>query len=159
MCIRSRVGLGEQAFSKMPNKKLLGIGAGNVKVKIQHLAGDNLSFLSHLDFDQFHYYMRKAKAFVFAGKEDFGITLVEAQACGTPLIAYHKGGAAEIVKHGETGLLFRKQTTEAIIDSVEEFENEYESQFSAWQIRENAERFSTEEFNQRFSSFMKKCVS
>ncbi len=154
-----KVGLVVQAFSKMPNKKLLVIGDGNEKEKIQQLAGDNISFLSHLDFDQFHYYMRKAKAFVFAGKEDFGITLVEAQACGTPLIAYHKGGAAEIVKHGETGLLFKKQSTEAIIDSVEEFESQYEPQFSAWQIRENAERFSTEEFNKRFSSFIKKCVS
>ena len=154
-----KVDLVVEAFKKMPNKKLIVIGDGNEKERIQATAGDNISFLSHLNFDKFHYYMRKAKAFVFAGKEDFGITLVEAQACGTPLIAFHKGGAAEIVQHTKTGLLFKQQSAEAIIHTVEEFEESYTGAFSAQQIRENANRFSAEMFNKRFSDFVKQCVA
>ena len=154
-----KVDLVVDAFTKMPDKKLIVIGDGNEKDKIQSSAGENITFLSHLEFEKFHYYMRKAKAFVFAGKEDFGITLVEAQACGTPLIAFHKGGAAEIVKHGKTGVLFKKQNIEAITNAVEVFEKDFNGSFSAKEIRENANRFSTDSFNEHFSNYVKQCVA
>jgi glycosyltransferase involved in cell wall biosynthesis len=149
-----KVDLVVEAFTKMPDKKLIVIGDGNEKARIEKIAGPNISIFSHLEFEKFHYYMRKAKAFVFAGKEDFGITLVEAQACGTPIIAYRKGGAAEIVKNRKTGLLFGNQNADEIVSAVTEFENKYENSFSALEIRKNAERFSLERFNSEMMNFV-----
>ena len=128
------------------------------KIVIEKMAGPNIKVLSHLPFHSFKQYMSKAKAFVFAGEEDFGITLVEAQACGTPLIAFNKGGAAEIVVEGKTGVLFDEQSPEAIQTAVNEFEFVHEQNFSAAQIRENAERFSQERFDSEMSSFINTCV-
>jgi glycosyltransferase involved in cell wall biosynthesis len=153
-----KVDLVVAAFTKMPDKKLIVIGDGNEKARIEKMAGPNITILSHLEFEKFHHYMRKAKAFVFAGKEDFGITLVEAQACGTPIIAYKKGGAGEIVKNRETGLLFNKQSVDEIIGAVQEFEANYEKSFIAEDIRKNAERFSLERFNTEMMSFVNTCI-
>ena len=93
--------------------------------------------------------MQKAKAFVFAAEEDFGITPVEAQACGTPVIAYGKGGALETIRGQEcedsTGLFFYRQTTEAIIEVVRSFET-LSTDILPQICRNNAERFSTERF-------------
>ncbi len=148
-----------EAFNEMPDKKLIVIGDGPEKEKIEEMAGPNVTMLSHLEFDKFHEYMRKAKGFVFAGKEDFGITLVEAQACGTPLIAYHKGGAAEIVKDKKTGLFFRQQNKEAIQNAIADFEENYEGELSAKEIRENAERFSYERFRKEILRFVAQCLN
>ncbi|WP_417592606.1 glycosyltransferase [Owenweeksia hongkongensis] len=148
-----------EAFNKMPDKKLVVIGDGKRKELIEKIAGPNIKILSHLKFDEFHWYMRKAKAFVFAGKEDFGITLVEAQACGTPVIAFGEGGAAEIVKDGETGLLFKEQTPESLIDAVSEFEITHNGEFSSTAIRKNSERFSLDRFNKEVLAFINSCVS
>ncbi len=153
-----KVDLVLEAFNAMPDKKLIVIGDGPEKAKIEKLAGPNITILSHLEFDKFHEYMRKAKAFVFAGKEDFGITLVEAQACGTPLIAFNKGGAAEIVKDGETGVFFKKQSKEAIVDAVVNFETLYEGHFSAQNIRENARRFDYARFEKEILEFVEECL-
>lgn len=147
-----------EAFNKMPDKKLVVIGDGKRKELIEKIAGPNITILSHLKFEEFHWYMRKAKAFVFAGKEDFGITLVEAQACGTPVIAFGEGGAAEIVKDRETGLLFKEQTPESLINSCNEFEYAYNGTFPADRVRENSERFSLDRFNKEVLSFINSCV-
>ncbi len=153
-----KVDLVVEAFNAMPDKKLIVIGDGPEKEKIEKMAGPNVTMLSHLEFEQFHRYMRKAKAFVFAGKEDFGITLVEAQACGTPLLAFHKGGAAEIMQHQKTGLFFRQQTTEAIQKSIADFEKNYQGKFSTQAIRANAERFNYERFKREMLNFVAKCL-
>jgi len=92
--------------------------------------------------------MRRARAFVFAGEEDFGIVLAEAQACGTPVICYRGGGAVEIVCHGRTGLFFDEQTDESIIAAVEEFEGQ-EEKFDPFDIRRSAERFSVDNVRKR----------
>ena len=146
------------AFTKMPDKKLIVIGDGKLKAKVAKMATPNITFLSHLDFEKFHYYMRKAKAFVFAGEEDFGITMVEAQACGTPVLAYNKGGAAEIVRDEQTGLLFNEQKAHSIVDVVKRFEK-ISYLFSASAIRENADRFSQDVFDEEFTKFIKKSIS
>jgi len=147
-----------EAFTKMPNKKLIIIGDGSEKARLMKILTPNITLLSHLEFDKFHYYLRKAKAFVFAGKEDFGITFVEAQACGTPVIAFRKGGAGEIVKHKKSGILFDKQSTESLIAAVEEFET-IRKGLRADEIRENAERFSVDRFNQELLTFVKTCIT
>ncbi|HOO40827.1 MAG TPA: glycosyltransferase, partial [Syntrophales bacterium] len=103
--------------------------------------------------------MQRAKAFVFAAEEDFGIIPVEAQACGTPVIAYGKGGALETVRGPEhenpTGLFFPEQTVESLMDAVCRFERESE-RFKPADCRRNAVRFSPERFREEFSSFVEK---
>lgn len=147
-----------EAFNRMPDKKLVVIGDGPRKEQILKMANSNIEVLSHLSFDNFHSYMRRAKGFMFAGKEDFGITLVEAQACGTPVIAFNEGGAAEIAIDGQTGVLFSEQTPESIISAVDRFEKEYNGRFPVNDIRKNAERFSREKFNVKFTQFVNECI-
>ncbi len=148
-----------EAFNKMPDKNLVVIGDGKRKALIEKMAGPNIKVLSHLEFERFHWYMRNAKAFVFAGKEDFGITLVEAQACGTPVIAFGQGGAAEIVIDEKTGLLFEEQSPESLIEAVNKFEFAFNGYFPPKEIRKNSERFSLERFNKEVLAFVNYCVS
>src|SRR4030043_1557437 len=97
--------------------------------------------------------MQKAKAFVFAAEEDFGIVPIEAQACGTPVIAYGKGGSPETVIEGKTGLFFEKQNPSSIIDAVRQFEQTNQA-FSVEEMRRNAERFSKERFQSEVPAFV-----
>jgi len=97
-------------------------------------------------------YMQRARAFVFAAEEDFGIIPIEAQACGTPVIAYGKGGIRDTVIENKTGLFFEKQEADSIIDAVERFERK--GDYDPVKIRLNAERFSNERFLRQFKSFV-----
>lgn len=90
-----RMDLIVEAFANMPDKKLVVIGDGSEMPKIKKKAAANIEILGYQPDQVLHDYMRRAKAFVFAAEEDFGITPVEAQACGTPVIAYGKGGVLE----------------------------------------------------------------
>ena len=83
----------------------------------------NVEMLGYQPNDVLKQYMQQAKAFIFAAEEDFGITPVEAQACGTPVLAYGRGGSLETVIDGETGSFFAEQTAEAIADLVNEWES------------------------------------
>ncbi|HCD1492968.1 TPA: glycosyltransferase, partial [Klebsiella pneumoniae] len=94
-----RIDLIVEAFSKMPEKKLVVIGDGPEMSKIRKIAGANIEILGFQPNDVMEEYMMDAKAFVFAAEEDFGITPVEAQACGTPVIAFGKGGVLETIKN------------------------------------------------------------
>ncbi len=116
-----------EAFNQMPDKKLVVIGDGPDFKKIQKLAGQNITLLGYQPFEVLKHYMSKAKAFVFAAEEDFGILPVEAQACGTPVIAYGKGGVLESVVENKTGVYFHKQQPGAIIKAIELFENEIDN--------------------------------
>lgn len=147
-----------EAFTKLPDKKLVVIGDGKLKEKILKLATPNITVLSHLEFSEFHYYMKKAKAFLFAGEEDFGITMVEAQACGTPVIGYNKGGSAEIVVDGLTGILFEEQSVDSITEAIHKFESN-QDQFDPKIIRKNAERFDKQIFKEEMTAFVEKCLS
>jgi glycosyltransferase involved in cell wall biosynthesis len=139
------------SFSKMPDKKLIVIGDGPEMKKIKSLATDNIQLLGYQSFDVLKDYMSKAKAFVFAAEEDFGIVPVEAQACGTPVIAYGKGGALETVIHGVTGIHFREQSVDCLIGAVNDFEKVV---FNKQAIRDHALIFSPENFNERLKSFV-----
>jgi glycosyltransferase involved in cell wall biosynthesis len=138
-----------EAFAKMPNKKLVVIGDGTEWDKAVAMKSSNVTLLGYQPFAQLKEHMQKAKAFVFAAEEDFGITPVEAQACGTPVIAFGRGGALETVlgldASKPTGVFFQEQTVESIVAAVEAFEAN-QHRFSASACRENAERFSIEQF-------------
>lgn len=147
-----RIDLIVEAFSKMPEKKLTVIGDGPDFKKIKAKAGANVTLLGYQPFDVLRDHMQRAKAFVFAAEEDFGITPVEAQACGTPVIAYGRGGTLETVT-SETGVFFYNQNTESLMKAVIEFEQRANT-FSCYAIRENAERFSTDNFTNSLKSFI-----
>jgi glycosyltransferase involved in cell wall biosynthesis len=93
--------------------------------------------------------MENARAFVFAAEEDFGIVPVEAQACGTPVIAYGRGGATETVVSGTTGLFFQRQEVDSLKQAVRTFEDA-ESQFTPAEIRAHAEHFDVSSFRTSF---------
>lgn len=141
-----------RSFTKMPEKKLVVIGDGPQMKKITASAGNNVVILGYQDFKTLKSYMQKAKGFVFAAEEDFGIIPVEAQACGTPVIAYGKGGLLETVIDGKTGVFFNEQTEDSLIAAINDFEGR--THFDPDEIRANAERFSTEQFSDKLSAFI-----
>lgn len=152
-----RIPLIVEAFSRMPDKKLYVIGEGPEFEKAKACASSNVILLGYQSTDVLVDHMRRAKAFVFAAEEDFGITPVEAQACGTPVIAYGKGGVLETViaddREGKrTGVFFQQQTTDAICAAVHEFES-LERAIRADNCRANAERFSIEQFKAGFAAY------
>ncbi|WP_249979297.1 glycosyltransferase family 4 protein [Vreelandella olivaria] len=148
-----RISLIVEAFTKMPDKKLVVIGTGEQAEKIKQMLTPNITFLGYQPTEILQAYMQRAKAFIFAAEEDFGIMPIEAQACGTPVIAYGRGGAFETVRHGETGAHFFEQTSAAIQQSVEQFEHEGIA-FDAQAIRYHAEQFSEARFKQELSAFV-----
>ena len=150
-----------QAFTRMPDRRLVLIGDGPDMDKIRSLAGPNVQIMGYQPFAVLKDHMMRAKAFVFAAEEDFGITPVEAMASGTPVIAYGKGGALETVVGSEdmtraTGLFFDAQTPEAVVDAVQRFER-VPVPFSAEVCRAHAEKFSDARFRQEFGAYVQAC--
>lgn len=147
-----------EAFINMPDKKLIVIGDGPDYKKIQSKASSNVKLLGYQPFSVLKDYMQRARAFVFAAEEDFGISPVEAQACGTPVIAYGKGGALESIRDlqdsNPTGVFFSEQSVESIIGGISFFEKN-RSCFIPIKCRENALRFSEEQFIKE----MKECIN
>lgn len=152
-----RIDLIVEAFSAMPDKKLVVIGDGPEMKKIKSKAKDNIKLLGYQPFSVLKEHMQNAKAFVFAAEEDFGIIPVEAQACGTPVIAFGKGGALETVRpigiEGPTGIFFKQQTVVSLHQAICEFEKA-SSLFTSQACRDNAERFSRSRFNKEFTNFV-----
>ena len=146
-----------EAFSVMPDKKLVVIGDGPDFAKVKSKATRNIEILGYQPFAVLKDYMQKAKAFVFAAEEDFGIIPVEAQACGTPVIAYGKGGVLETVIEGKTGIFFKEQTVKSLIEAVKTFEQS-QDRFDTIEIRKNAEKFSKERFKKEFKVFVDKKI-
>jgi glycosyltransferase involved in cell wall biosynthesis len=145
----------------MGDRPLIVIGDGEQMAKIHAKASSNIKFLGHLEPEKLRTYMQNAKAFVFASEEDFGITPVEAQACGTPVIAYGRGGVRESVRGLDsdrpTGVFFAEQTAASICDAVLAFEKNSDRILPAT-CRENAMRFSTERFQSEFLKFVNKAL-
>lgn len=152
-----RIDLVVDAFTKLPNQKLVVIGDGPEFKKIQSKATSNISFLGYVPVETLKDYMQRAKAFIFAAPEDFGIIMAEAQACGTPVIAYGKGGAVEIVRDLNgvcpTGVLFSQQTVNSLVQAIEKFEIEQE-RITFDDCRQNALRFAPEYFCQQLTMFV-----
>ncbi|WP_371074236.1 MULTISPECIES: glycosyltransferase family 4 protein [unclassified Sinorhizobium] len=146
-----------EAFSRMPDKKLIVIGDGPDFEKAKKVAGPNVQIMGYQTSDVLRTTMSKARAFVFAAEEDFGIIPVEAQACGTPVIAFGKGGTSETVrgldKMSPTGVHFHEQSVEAIVEAIELFERRH-SEISLESCVENARNFSRERFKDAFRALV-----
>ncbi|MBN3725368.1 glycosyltransferase family 4 protein [Burkholderia sp. Ac-20379] len=144
-----RMDLIVEAFAAMPERQLIVIGDGPDMEKVRAKAGPNVTILGHQPFAVLKDHLQRARAFVFAAEEDFGISVVEAQACGTPVIAFGKGGACETVidetQPHPTGLFFEAQTVASIQAAVGRFEANI-ARFSPLNCRLNAERFSKAQF-------------
>jgi glycosyltransferase involved in cell wall biosynthesis len=132
-------------------KKIYIIGDGTEKVKLQNISNSNIIFTGYLDSNKINNLISKAKCFIHAGVEDFGIAPVEAQACGTPVIAFGKGGALETIINGKTGLFFKEQTIPSLLEAIHTFET---MQFDAKSIRDNALTFSKERFEKEIKEFV-----
>lgn len=141
-----------QAFSAMPDKRLVIIGEGPELNFIKEKSSGNIEFAGYLSREQMAKTIAGARAFVFAALEDFGIVAVEAMATGTPVIALNRGGTAESVINGVTGTHFREQTPHSIRSAVEEFTRN-EASFNRSVIREHALGFSRERFEQEIKEF------
>jgi glycosyltransferase involved in cell wall biosynthesis len=148
-----RVDLLLEAFSRMPERRLVVIGDGPEMGRLRSKAPPNVELLGRLPTPAVIDYLQRARASLFAGVEDFGIVMVEAQACGTPVIALGRGGAAEIVE-SDTGVLFGEQTAEAVIDAVYRFE-QHAGGFPPARCRANATRFDRERFRSRFAELLR----
>ena len=149
-----------EAFRLLPGRKLVVVGTGADESRVKAAAGSNVEILGYQPTPALRELMQKARAFVFAAEEDFGITPVEAQACGTPVIAYGRGGALETILGAEhahpTGTFFDAQTPQAIAAAVQDFEGR-EDLIRPEACRENALRFSVENFRRRYSQFVTQC--
>ncbi|BAY92951.1 MULTISPECIES: glycosyltransferase [unclassified Tolypothrix] len=156
-----QVSLIVKAFNQL-KKPLVVIGTGPQMKYLRQIANSNIQILGWQPNDVVTKYMAKAKAFVYAACEDFGIALVEAQACGTPVIAYGAGGALETVRDIHswvdtgTGILFNEQTEAALVAAVEKFEM-YQGKFNPEYLRTHASKFSRRVFGDRYLDFVERC--
>lgn len=158
-----RIDLIASAFVEMPDKKLKIIGDGPEMYKVKEIAENapNIEIMGYQETDVLRDHMQRAKAFVFAAEEDFGIIPVEAQACGTPVIAFGAGGALETVIGYEedpehaTGLFFGAQTTQSLIRSVQKFD-EISGSIKYKNCRINAEKFSPESFRSQLKAIVER---
>ncbi|APM43067.1 glycosyltransferase family 4 protein [Klebsiella pneumoniae] len=152
-----RIDLIVEAFSHMKDKKLVVIGDGPEMNKIKAKATSNIEILGYQSNSVMVDYMRNARAFVFAAEEDFGITPVEAQSCGTPVIAYGKGGALETIRpigvEKATGVFFYNQDVKSIIDSVNFFE-QHSDEIILSDCRLNARKFSEQRFKEEIKEYV-----
>ncbi len=146
-----------EAFRQMPDKKLVVVGTGPELQLVKSLSAPNIEILGYQPFATLLSLMQRASAFVFNAEEDFGIVPVEAQACGTPVIAYGQGGVCESVRDGSegspTGVFYDAQDAMSIASAVRQFELNRE-RFDPHVCRENALRFSADSFKHRFERFV-----
>ncbi|MDB4973083.1 MAG: glycosyl transferase [Myxococcaceae bacterium] len=155
-----RVPLIVEAFAKMPQHRLVVLGDGPELDRVKSLATPNVELRGHQSHELLREAMQNAKAFVFAAEEDFGITPVEAQACGTPVIALGRGGCLETIQsldHAErpTGVFFEEQTVESLCAAVQRFER-HQHRFDPAACRANAEQFSEARFAEEIRCFVER---
>jgi glycosyltransferase involved in cell wall biosynthesis len=157
-----RIGMIVEAFKYLRNKDLVVIGDGPELSKIKVQATPNVRILGYQSDDSLRHYMQHARAFVFAAQEDFGIVPVEAQACGTPVIAYGKGGVTESIRgldaEHPTGVLFAEPTVESLIEAIELFEKNRQ-RISPAVCRQNASRFAPDRFRAEFAGFVRRSLT
>lgn len=177
-----RIDLIVDAFAQLPTRRLVVIGDGPELKRLRRRAPANVEFLGYQPVAVLRDYMRHARAFVFAAEEDFGIVPVEAQACGTPVIAFGKGGVRETVipleaeatvsrsvavgggrggaPRGDagaaTGIFFPRQEVDSLLAALRRFED-HEAAFDAAAIRAHAERFSTQRFRRELQALVARC--
>ncbi|MFP4082736.1 MAG: glycosyltransferase [Candidatus Aminicenantes bacterium] len=146
-----RIDLAIQAFNRT-GEALRVVGQGPDYKKLRKMAKANVEFLGSLYENDLLQLYQKAKALILAGEEDFGITSLESQACGVPVIAYGRGGAAETVIPDETGLFFSELSVDSLLEVLDKFRG---FEFNKTKIRENALNFSRDKFKQKIAAYFK----
>jgi len=133
------------------DRRLVVIGDGPDRARLEALAGPGVSFLGRLPDDLVNRYASGCRALIFPGEEDFGMAPLEVNAAGRPVVAYGSGGATETVINGLNGILFREQTTGSLIEALEQFEN---MDWDPAAIRRNAQRYDVHVFQERLLDFL-----
>lgn len=132
-------------------KRLIVIGDGPDRKRLEQLAGDTITFLGRKSDEDVVRYMQNCKALIFPGIEDFGITPLEANACGRPIIAYYGGGALDTIIAEQTGLYFEEQSINSLVNTINRFDQyHWDPQY----IRQHAEQFSEHVFIERMQSII-----
>ncbi len=144
-----RIDLAIRVFNRM-KLSLKIVGRGQDEAYCRSIAGPGIEFLGELENDELLHLYRQARAFVFPGEDDFGITPLEAQACVTPVIAYAAGGALETVTE-QTGIFFQQQTEEGLGRAVEEMETRH-SGFKLEDFRKHTSRFSRKRYREEMET-------
>ncbi len=152
-----RIDLAIEACNRL-GRRLLVVGDGPQRRRLARLAGPTVTLTGRLGDEAVRQYLRRARAFLFAAHEDFGIAPVEAQACGTPVLAFGRGGATETVLPADrsrrgTGLFFDPQTPDALCQAIEQFEA-HPDRFDSDLARRQAEPFSTERFERELIGYL-----
>ena len=152
-----------RAFARSGHRLKI-VGTGPELARLRRNCPPNVELLGSIPTADVHHLMRTAQAYVFAGVEDFGITAVEAQAAGTPVIAYGRGGLAETVRDitmpNPTGLFFYQQTEDAIIDAVQRFETPaIRAQLLPANCVANAAGFASSVFRAKFEAWVDDAVA
>ena len=129
------------------------IGTGGCEEKLKKPAKKNIEFLGRTSDEKTAELLSEARALIFPQLEDFGITPLEAMACGVPVIAYKEGGAVETILDGKTGVFFKDQTVESLKKAILEFIKK-ENKFNRKAIREHAEKFSPSVFDKKIIKFV-----
>ena len=145
-----------EAFNRL-GERLIIVGRGSEEKRLKQMAGKTIEFRKDISAGMLKELYQNARALVFAGIEDFGISFVEAQACGIPVVAYKKGGVLDIVVDGKTGILFEDQRIETLIETIKKFkavEAGHPGAFDSSEIRKNSLRFSAGAFRQKMKNFM-----
>lgn len=152
-----RIDLIIEAFAATPERTLIVIGDGPEAPKLRKRAAPNVRLLGRQPLSILVQHLQRARAFVFAAEEDFGIAPLEAQACGTPVVAFGKGGVLETLRGEDdpepTALFYQEQTLPALTSALDRFESE-EHRISPSACRENALRFRPESFQRQFSDYV-----
>ena len=149
-----------EAFRALPDRKLVVVGDGPEMKRITSLAGPNVEILGYQPSSVLRDLMQRTRCFIFAAEEDFGITPVEAQACGTPVLAFGRGGALETIRgldHAKpTGAFFDRQDAATIAEGVLNFERN-EDRIAPLDCWQNAQRFSAQIFRETYGNFVERC--
>ena len=151
-----------EAFNAMPGRRLLVVGDGPQRSQLAAQAGPGVELLGHVDDAKVAELLGRCRGFVFAGVEDFGINMVEAQASGAPVIAFNRGGAAEIVLEGRTGILFNEQTATSLRQTIERFEAllaATPNPFAPHPIAASAQRFSQDHFRRGLRAAVERAIA
>ncbi len=153
-----RIDLVVEAFNRLPQMNLTIVGDGPELERLKRMANSNIAFTGFVDDTLVRDQLHQSKALILAANEDFGITSLEAQACGIPVIAFHQGGYLETVVLDKTGVFFHEQNSNSLIDALLNFEAT-RGKYKVQNMRDHALKFSAERFREEFTSFVYEAIS